>query len=211
MGEISEWEQQRGFPAGPPTPDPGPHCLARPLRGEGDPPAALTEHTERDGCRLVAAVAAPDPALESARVLAADGGEAQRRGRALPQPPAVPVPGVEGLLRRRAPSPQAGQGDGCPFPHLRRGLDQDLCSWRRDGSPVREGRETSAANLRPFPGSVRLKLPLRQDLSSPLPRRSPWHRLLHLWWVMFPGDTGCVHSSRSPWLSATNRDKQDLS
>lgn len=117
MRETSEWEQQRGFPAGPPSLDPGPPLLSRTLAG-GDPPAALTEHTERDSCRRVAAVAAADPALESACILAADGGEAQRRGRALPQPLAVPIPGVEGLLRR-APSPQAGQGHGCPFPHLR--------------------------------------------------------------------------------------------
>lgn len=64
----------------------------------GNHPTSLTEHTEWNGWRHVAAVAAPDPALESAGVLTADLGEAQRRVRALLQPLAVPVPGIEGLL-----------------------------------------------------------------------------------------------------------------
>lgn len=138
--ETLGWEQQRVLPAQSQRSHQDPPAQTQVLR-RGSHPTSLTEHTERDGCRHVAAIAAPDPALESAGVLTADLGEAQRRVRALLQPLAVPVPGIEGLLGCTQ-SPQAGQGDGRPFLHLRRGLDQDLCGWRRDGRGIsrKEGK-----------------------------------------------------------------------
>lgn len=94
-------------------------------------PTALTEHPECDGRRAVAVAAALRQALEGAGVGAADGREAQRRLRALAQPPAVPVPAEGG--RPRVARHLAAQGDGFPLPHLRRGLDQDSGSCRREG------------------------------------------------------------------------------
>lgn len=75
----------------------------------------------------------------------------------------------------------------------------------------REGElllQTFSLPLVPSSQSPALSFPLRQDLSSPLPQTSLWCRWLRLWWVMFPGDTGCqlgcLHLSRSLPPAETN-------
>ena len=82
----------------------------------------------------------------------------------------------------------------------------------REGKPL---PQTFAIPLAPASQSPALGFPLRQDLSSLLPRRSPWRRWLRLWWMTFPGGAGhqlgCLHPSCSPQLSATSRDKRGLS